>query len=138
MPSTERPTSGRTPDMGDVAALAGVSKQTVSRALSNHPNVTPRTRAKVEAAVAQLGYRRNAAASTLSSGRSRTIGIVSMPTVNSSSAVFDSVTPCLTIRFSADQGRIPQLEIELASCTTWPASRAASTASASGRSWSGS
>ncbi|KRC58359.1 LacI family transcriptional regulator [Agromyces sp. Root81] len=88
MPSTERPTSGRTPDMGDVAALAGVSKQTVSRALSNHPNVTPRTRAKVEAAVAQLGYRRNAAASTLSSGRSRTIGIVSMPTVNYSSAVF--------------------------------------------------
>ena len=85
--SNERATTGRAPDMGDVATLAGVSKQTVSRALSNHPNVTARTRAKVEAAVAQLGYRRNAAASMLSSGRSRIIGVVSMPTMNYSSAV---------------------------------------------------
>ncbi|MBM7830992.1 DNA-binding LacI/PurR family transcriptional regulator [Agromyces cerinus] len=87
MSSTPRSSAGRAPDMADVAALAGVSKQTVSRALSNHPNVTARTRAKVEEAVARLGYRRNAAASMLSSGRSRTIGIVSMPTLNYSSAV---------------------------------------------------
>ncbi|WP_234980874.1 LacI family DNA-binding transcriptional regulator [Agromyces cerinus] len=87
MSSTPRSSAGRAPDMADVAALAGVSKQTVSRALSNHPNVTALTRAKVEEAVAQLGYRRNAAASMLSSGRSRTIGVVSMPTLNYSSAV---------------------------------------------------
>jgi DNA-binding LacI/PurR family transcriptional regulator len=66
--------------MTDVARLAGVSAQTVSRTLSGHPNVQADTRAKVMAAVEQLGYRRNNAARALSSGRSRTIGIVTLQT----------------------------------------------------------
>jgi DNA-binding LacI/PurR family transcriptional regulator len=66
--------------MTDVARLAGVSAQTVSRALSGHPNVQPSTRAKVLAAVEQLGYRRNSAARALSSGRSRTLGVVMLQT----------------------------------------------------------
>ncbi|MEU0742241.1 LacI family DNA-binding transcriptional regulator [Streptomyces sp. NPDC006134] len=70
----------RQPGMTDVARLAGVSAQTVSRTLAGHPNVRPRTRAKVLAAVEQLGYRRNNAARTLSSGRSRTIGVVTLQT----------------------------------------------------------
>ncbi|WP_281156188.1 LacI family DNA-binding transcriptional regulator [Streptomyces sp. HYC2] len=70
----------RPPGMTDVARLAGVSPQTVSRTLSGHPNVRERTRSKVLAAVDQLGYRKNNAARMLSSGRSRTIGVVTLQT----------------------------------------------------------
>lgn len=66
--------------MIDVARVAGVSPQTVSRALSNHPNVQAKTRAKVLAAVEQLGYRRNNAARTLKSGKSRILGVVLLET----------------------------------------------------------
>lgn len=62
--------------MTDVARLAGVSAQTVSRTLSNHPHVQSATRSRVLAAVEQLGYRRNSAARALSSGRARMIGVV--------------------------------------------------------------
>ncbi|BDZ48722.1 transcriptional regulator [Frondihabitans sucicola] len=77
-----RPVAGveRLPAMTDVARRAGVSPQTVSRALSNHPNVQPATRAKVLAAVEELGYRRNNAARALKSGRSRILGIVNLKT----------------------------------------------------------
>ncbi|MFB6613711.1 LacI family DNA-binding transcriptional regulator [Streptomyces sp. NPDC085524] len=70
----------RPPGMVDVARVAGVSAQTVSRALAGHSNVQEKTRAKVLAAVEQLGYRRNNAARMLSSGRSRTIGVVTLQT----------------------------------------------------------
>lgn len=66
----------RAPGMVDVAKVAGVSHVTVSRVLNDHPSVRPETRAKVEAAIAQLGYRRNAVARALKSGRSSTIGVV--------------------------------------------------------------
>ncbi|MET9221879.1 LacI family DNA-binding transcriptional regulator [Streptomyces sp. NPDC003300] len=72
--------ASRPPGMADVARVAGVSAQTVSRALAGHPNVQDTTRAKVLAAVDQLGYRRNNAARMLSSGRSRTIGVVTLQT----------------------------------------------------------
>lgn len=71
---------GRPPGMADVARVAGVSAQTVSRVLSGHPNVQEKTRARVLTAVEQLGYRRNNAARMLSSGRSRTIGVVTLQT----------------------------------------------------------
>lgn len=67
---------GRAPGMVDVARLAGVSHITVSRVLNHHPSVRPETRAKVEAAIAELGYRRNTVARALKSGRSSTIGVV--------------------------------------------------------------
>ncbi|WP_214411562.1 LacI family DNA-binding transcriptional regulator [Sphaerisporangium fuscum] len=70
----------RPPAMADVARVAGVSPQTVSRALAGHPNVQEKTRAKVLAAVDQLGYRKNNAARVLSSGRSRNIGVVMLQT----------------------------------------------------------
>lgn len=66
--------------MVDVAALAGVSAQTVSRVLRGQTNVQDSTRDKVLAAVEQLGYRRNNAARALSSGRSRAFGIVQLQT----------------------------------------------------------
>jgi DNA-binding LacI/PurR family transcriptional regulator len=62
--------------MTDVAALAGVSHQTVSRVLNNHPNVRERTRVRVLAAIAELGYRPNRAAKALVTGRSQIIGVV--------------------------------------------------------------
>lgn len=74
--------------MADVARLAGVSAQTVSRALRDHPHVQPATRAKVLDAVRQLGYRRNSAARALSSGRSHTIGVVMHQTAAYSSGSF--------------------------------------------------
>lgn len=73
--------NGQRPGMADVARVAGVSAQTVSRTLSGHPNVREHTRAKVLAAVEQLGYRKNDAARVLSSGRSRTLGIVVLETM---------------------------------------------------------
>ncbi|MEV6122990.1 LacI family DNA-binding transcriptional regulator [Streptomyces sp. NPDC052077] len=72
--------------MTDVARLAGVSAQTVSRTLAGHPHVRPETRARVLAAVGQLSYRRNNAARALSSGRSRTIGVVTLRTTFASRA----------------------------------------------------
>jgi DNA-binding LacI/PurR family transcriptional regulator len=62
--------------MTDVARLAGVSHQTVSRVLSGHPNVRERTRLRVRAAIEQLGYRPNRAARTLATGKSQLLGVV--------------------------------------------------------------
>ncbi|MES9606965.1 substrate-binding domain-containing protein [Actinomadura sp. NPDC000929] len=69
--------SSNPPIMADVAQLAGVSHQTVSRVVNDHPNVSARTRARVLAAIAELGYRPNSAARTLVTRRSRTLGVVS-------------------------------------------------------------
>jgi DNA-binding LacI/PurR family transcriptional regulator len=66
----------RSPAMTDVARLAGVSHQTVSRVLNDHPNVKEQTRLRVRAAIAELGYRPNRAARALVTGRSQLIGIV--------------------------------------------------------------
>lgn len=66
----------RPPVMEDVAARAGVSHQTVSRVINNHPNVSAKTRTVVEAAIAELGYRRNTAARQLVTRRSETFGVV--------------------------------------------------------------
>src|SRR6476659_1827319 len=68
--------SGRLPRLEDVAELAGVSHQTVSRVINDHPNVSKGTREKVEAAIAELGYRRNTAARSLVTRRSQTIGVL--------------------------------------------------------------
>lgn len=62
--------------MVDVAKLAGVSHQTVSRVLNAHPNVSERTRLRVRAAIAELGYRPNKAAKALVTGKSQVIGVV--------------------------------------------------------------
>lgn len=70
----------RAPVMADVARIAGVSHQTVSRVLNGHPNVRPVTRVRVLAAVRELGYRPNAAARTLATRRTRTLGVISFNT----------------------------------------------------------
>jgi DNA-binding LacI/PurR family transcriptional regulator len=60
----------------DVAALAGVSTQTVSRVLNNSPNIRPATRDRVLAAIAELDYRPNNAARSLGSSTTRTLGVI--------------------------------------------------------------
>lgn len=66
--------------MIDVATYAGVSSQTVSRVINGSSSVRPATRARVVAAVEELGYLPNAAARALVTRRSRTIGVVSFGT----------------------------------------------------------
>ncbi|HYA45164.1 MAG TPA: LacI family DNA-binding transcriptional regulator [Acidimicrobiales bacterium] len=68
----------RPPSIADVARFAGVSHQTVSRVLNDHPSVRELTRARVLAAIEQLGYRPNTAARALASGRSKTLGVVAL------------------------------------------------------------
>lgn len=72
------PESARTraPNMRDVARLAGVSYQTVSRVLNNSEALRPETRDRVLAAMEQLHYRPNRAARALKTSRSRTIGVL--------------------------------------------------------------
>jgi DNA-binding LacI/PurR family transcriptional regulator len=70
----------RRPVMADVARLAGVSHQTVSRVVNDHPNVRPQTRDNVLAAISQLAYRPNAAARTLVTRRTHTLGVISCDT----------------------------------------------------------
>jgi DNA-binding LacI/PurR family transcriptional regulator len=68
------------PVMADVARRAGVSHQTVSRVLNGHPNVSDETRTVVLAAISELGYRPNAAARTLVTGRTNVLGVISFDT----------------------------------------------------------
>ncbi|GAA4387080.1 LacI family DNA-binding transcriptional regulator [Tsukamurella soli] len=60
----------------DVAALAGVSIKTVSRVVNAAETVSPERRARVEAAIAQLGYVPNSAARSLKSGAGQWIGVL--------------------------------------------------------------
>jgi DNA-binding LacI/PurR family transcriptional regulator len=70
----------RAPVMADVGRLAGVSHQTVSRVINGSPHVRPETKARVMAAMEELGYRPNPVARALVTGRSKTLGVVSFDT----------------------------------------------------------
>ncbi|MBK4347109.1 LacI family DNA-binding transcriptional regulator [Lacisediminihabitans changchengi] len=75
--------AGHNPSLADVAALAGVSRGTVSNVL-NHPGiVAPSTLERVQNAIATLGYVRNDAARALAAGKSKSIGFVSTNIENS-------------------------------------------------------
>lgn len=62
--------------MFEVAKLAGVSHQTVSRVINDSPDVSETTRARVQAAIDKLGYRPSNSARALASRRSRMIGLI--------------------------------------------------------------
>ncbi|MGW0854308.1 LacI family DNA-binding transcriptional regulator [Streptomyces sp. NPDC002690] len=62
--------------MADVARVAGVSSQTVSRVSNGFPGVNEETRRQVLAAMKDLGYRPNSAARALKRGEFRTIGVI--------------------------------------------------------------
>ncbi len=66
----------RAPNIRDVAKAAGVSHQTVSRVLNDHPSIREATKERVLQVMEQLQYRPNRAARTLVTSKSRTIGIL--------------------------------------------------------------
>jgi DNA-binding LacI/PurR family transcriptional regulator len=66
-------------NIGEIAKLAGVSRSTVSYALSGKRNVSEQTLARVQQVIEELNYRPNAAARALKEGRTRTIGLVIPP-----------------------------------------------------------
>lgn len=66
----------------DVAAAAGVSASTVSRALRGMPDVAPKTRLRIEALAADLAYVPSAHARAMASGRSMALNVV-VPTITS-------------------------------------------------------
>jgi DNA-binding LacI/PurR family transcriptional regulator len=82
--------------MSDVAALAGVSHQTVSRVLNGHPSVRAETRRRVQEAIATLGYRPNTAARALVTRRTGTIGVVT-----SGSALFGPTSTLIGLERAA-------------------------------------
>jgi LacI family transcriptional regulator len=85
------------PTIGDVAARAGVSTATVSRVVNQPATVRDGLRAKVEAAIAHLGYMPHAGARTLKSRRSGTIGAI-FPTVDN--AIFAKAIDALQRRLA--------------------------------------
>ncbi|MCJ7436006.1 MAG: LacI family transcriptional regulator [Anaerolineales bacterium] len=65
------------PTIRDVAHQAGVSHQTVSRVINGSEGVLPETRALVEAAIEQMGYRPSAIARSMARGQTRTLACIS-------------------------------------------------------------
>jgi DNA-binding LacI/PurR family transcriptional regulator len=66
-------------NIGEIARRAGVSRSTVSYALSGKRVVSEETRQRIQAVIDELDYRPNAAARALKEGRTRTIGLVIPP-----------------------------------------------------------
>ncbi len=98
---------GTLPTVDDVAALAGVSRQTVSNVLNSPDIVRPATRERVADAVARLGYRPHASARRLRTQKSSTIGIRLDPMLNGiSGSVHDRFLHALTERAATRGMRI--------------------------------
>src|SRR3954470_5368496 len=66
-------------NIGEIARRSGVSRSTVSYALSGKRPVSEATRQRIQAVIDELGYRPNAVAQALKEGRTRTIGLVIPP-----------------------------------------------------------
>jgi DNA-binding LacI/PurR family transcriptional regulator len=60
----------------DIARAAGVSPSTVSRALQDHPRISPQKRAEIRALAQQMGYQPSQIARSLVTGRTKTLGVV--------------------------------------------------------------
>ena len=82
-PASSPSTPRKAPGVKDVAALAGVSVGSVSNVINRRERVLPDVRERVEAAIAQLGYKPNPTAQALRRGTSPLVGV----------AVFDLTNP---------------------------------------------
>lgn len=76
MPEPDAPATRPQPSIADVAALAGVSGQTVSRVANGSSRVAADTRRRVLDAMAEVGYAPNVAARALRGGDFKTIGVL--------------------------------------------------------------
>src|SRR4029450_10534508 len=83
--------------MYDVARLAGVSHQTVSRVVNDSPHVRADTRGRVLGAMRKLDYRPNSVARALVTGRSKTIGILTF-----TATLYSQASTLLGIERAAD------------------------------------
>jgi LacI family transcriptional regulator len=70
------------PTLEEIAKAAGVSRSTVSRVINDEPNVRVEVRERVWKVVDEMGYHPNAAARSLASRRTRTLGVIVPQTVN--------------------------------------------------------
>ncbi len=74
--ASNRQQAPRNPGLRDVAALVGVSRQTISRVLNDGPYVSDDTRRRVMEGVKALGYQVNAPAKALATGKTRLIALL--------------------------------------------------------------
>jgi len=97
----------RAPTIDDVAALAGVGRATVSRALNDQAHVSPRMRDKVMRAVEALDYRVNPQARNLASRTSKTLTLINCNSRDAppNSHYFAAIPACCTAPRSAWPGR---------------------------------
>jgi DNA-binding LacI/PurR family transcriptional regulator len=97
----------KAPTVEDVAAAAGVSRQTVSNVLNSPGIVKQATRERVERAIAELGYRPHTAARALRTRRSSTIGVHLDPYAGGiSGVVLDRFVHALTDRAGERRMRV--------------------------------
>jgi DNA-binding LacI/PurR family transcriptional regulator len=95
------------PTVEDVAALAGVSRQTVSNVLNTPEIVRPETRDRVQTAITELGYHPHASARRLRTRQSSTIAIRLDPVANGvSGSILDRYLHALTEHADARGMRI--------------------------------
>ncbi|MEJ0039673.1 MAG: LacI family DNA-binding transcriptional regulator [Gammaproteobacteria bacterium] len=80
-PRRPRTSPSKHPTLDDVAEMVGVSPSTVSRAMSSPLRVSKRTRERIEAAVAKIGFVPNLLAGGLASNRNHIIAFV-VPTIS--------------------------------------------------------
>ncbi|MET9615177.1 LacI family DNA-binding transcriptional regulator [Kitasatospora indigofera] len=110
---------GSRPTMNDVAAAAGVGLKTVSRVVNGESGVSPAMAARVNAAIAELGFRRNDSARLLRTGRTASIALlledIADPFSSALSRAVEDVAAaegCLL--FTGSSGEHPPRERELA------------------------
>ena len=110
--SREPRPGGRSVRMIDVAKLAGVSQQTVSRVVNGHSSVGPDVRERVERAIAQLRYNRKSAARALATNRSMNLGVVSysLPVHGSALVLFGIAEEARCNGYSTSLVSIPQVD----------------------------
>jgi LacI family transcriptional regulator len=73
--------TARLATISDVAALAGVSVGTASKALNGRGSLRAETRQRVQEAAERLGFQANAAARTLNTGRTYTVGMITTDSI---------------------------------------------------------
>ncbi|QWT24772.1 LacI family DNA-binding transcriptional regulator [Subtercola sp. PAMC28395] len=109
---TEHRDRARAANIFDVARLAGVSHQTVSRVMNDLPNVRPATRLKVEEAVKQLGYAPSPAARAMVTRRSRIVGVIT-----TGAADYGPASTALHFNEAAQEARYSVLMVSILTAT---------------------